>query len=212
MRFIDMKDQRFERLTVLSVFSRGPKDIRWLCRCDCGTEKFINGFSLRKGLVKSCGCLKSEMIAARSTKHGKATRKNTASEYNIWSAMLGRCYTPTNTSYKRYGGRGIKVCERWHTFENFYADMGQKPPGTSIGRINGDGNYEPSNCRWETVHEQSNNRKNNRVLEFNGRRETIANWAKLTGIHAGTIGSRLRLLNYSVERALTQPVKRLSSA
>lgn len=209
MKFINLEGKRFGRLTVLADCNREQKEIRWMCRCDCGAEKLINGYSLRKGLTKSCGCLQAETTAARSTKHGNAKRNRTSPEYNIWAGMMGRCYVSTHTSYGRYGALGIKVCERWHRFENFLADMGMRPAGKSIGRIDGLGDYELKNCRWETSVEQANNRKSNQILEFNGKRNTVANWARATGIKPATISARLRLLNYSVEQALTQPVRGL---
>jgi hypothetical protein len=115
-----------------------------------------------------------------------------SSEYRKWSAMLARCGCPTHKKYPRYGGRGIKVCERWLTFENFYADMGNCPKGMSIERINNDSDYEPSNCRWATPREQANNRSNNTSLTVGDQTHTVAEWARIAHVTPGAIRRRLR--------------------
>jgi hypothetical protein len=152
--FIPMKGQRFGRLSVLrDSGQRTPSGaIKWLCRCDCGKRVRVWSVSLRKGWTKSCGCLTQFPL-----KHGKCGTP----EYRTWGAMRERCRNKENPNY---GARGISVCERWqgeHGFENFLADMGTRPAGTSIDRKNVDGNYEPDNCRWATPVEQANNRRNN---------------------------------------------------
>jgi hypothetical protein len=154
---IDIIGQRFARLFVMEdagVDHRGKK--LWLCRCDCGEVRIISSEYLRRGAVKSCGCYRKE-AAKRFTTHGK---KQTA-EYRSWLAMKTRCYNPNEPFWHRYGGRGIKVCDRWRTsFENFFADMGQRPSfkHTLDRWPNYDGDYEPGNCRWATRSEQSANK------------------------------------------------------
>ena len=130
-----------------------------LYRCDCGTEKEIMDSSVKRGNTKSCGCLLREngrKTAKLNTTHGMRYTK----EYECWKSMKQRCSNPNKDGYKNYGGRGIKVCDRWlNSFENFYADMGPKPVGHSIDRINNDGNYEPKNCKWSSNSDQAYNRR-----------------------------------------------------
>lgn len=153
---IDITGHRFGRLVAISYVN--PK--RWLCRCDCGTETIIPGDNLRRAITKSCGCLRTEVTRSRSYKHGHNIRGHRSSSYRSWANMIERCTNPHDTDWKNYGGRGIAVCDRWrHSFEAFLEDMGEKPPGHSIDRINNDGNYEPGNCRWATASEQQHNKR-----------------------------------------------------
>lgn len=138
---------------------------------------------------------------AHLAKNRERCAKRTAT-YRSWVNMLTRCRNPKATQYAGYGGRGIRVCERWLVYENFLADMGEQPTGHTIERIDNEGHYEPGNCRWATREEQANNRRSSRVLEHGGRRETIARWARLSGIDARTIFQRLRR-GWPVHRALT---------
>jgi hypothetical protein len=124
--------------------------------------------------------------------------------YIVWASMRRRCEDPKNTRFKDYGGRGIKVCDRWKDFANFYADMGDRPPGTSIERINNDLGYFSENCRWATRLEQANNCRSNRVIAFNGQRLTVAEWSRRAGMGPSTIAYRLKL-GWSPERAVSEP-------
>ncbi|MET7347444.1 hypothetical protein [Streptomyces mirabilis] len=136
---------RYERLVVTEVIPRHVK-----CLCDCGTEHTVHRSDWGKK-VKSCGCLRRESV----TTHGMSDSPT----YSTWESMIQRCTNPRCKDYADYGGRGITVCQRWRTFENFLADMGVKPEGRSIDRIDNDGSYEPGNCRWATLSEQNSNQR-----------------------------------------------------
>lgn len=143
----------FGRLTVLS--KDGSDDsFMWKCRCSCGRERIIYKYSLTNGVTRSCGCLRTETTISRSSRHGFCPRGKVSSTYRVWTHIKGRCFNPTDSAYANYGGRGITMCPEWEaSFETFLADMGPKPPRLTIDRVNNDGNYEPSNCRWATPKE-----------------------------------------------------------
>lgn len=170
----NLVNQRFGRLLVVSKAAPQFKGqtTRFACLCDCGKDAVVFSSDLRRGLTTSCGCLASEKLAERNRlhpthtpryiKHGHLRQGQCSPEYHSWSGMCSRCLNPNATGYENYGGRGIRICDRWlgeHGFENFLADMGPRPENKTLDRKNNDGNYEPSNCRWATASEQQSNQR-----------------------------------------------------
>ena len=168
MKLIDLAGKKFGRLTVVNRVERNfayrNRNLRWKCICECGKTAIIRGQHLKTGLIRSCGCLRAQMSAetARqlSFKHGHCVDGGETRTYHSWQAMHARCYKPKTAHFDRYGGRGIQVCCRWHrsnpnAFQNFLADMGERPLGKTLDRINNAWSYMPSNCRWATPSEQN---------------------------------------------------------
>lgn len=146
----------YGRLLVVAETAERKHDERvFLCRCECGAEKAVKGSYLRNGTTKSCGCLHRE---GTHRTHGHTAGCDSPT-YRTWLSMRSRCKYPSSANYKWYGGRGITVCDRWHAFENFLSDMGERPEGMTLDRIDPDGDYEPSNCRWATAKEQRSNQR-----------------------------------------------------
>lgn len=159
---IDLTGQRFGRLVAIEVAGRGKYRL-WKCRCDCGKSTVVDGASLRTGNTRSCGCL----MLSVNTQHGHAGNGRMSSTYKTWVSIRERCRNTRSKHYQKYGGRGIKVCDRWQTFDNFLADMGERPSDkSSIDRINNNGNYEPGNCRWATPKEQARNTRATKLTEL----------------------------------------------
>lgn len=168
----NLKDKRFGKLLVLEEYGRDKwGQVKWLCLCDCGKKKVVLGGNLRKRQEKnSCGCSKTERIRNASLKHGHTARVllrngklGPSKEYRSWQGMKKRCLDTNHVYYKHYGGRGITICDRWlHSFENFLADMGERPVKFTLDRIDPNGNYEPSNCRWASWQDQARNKRPHR--------------------------------------------------
>lgn len=200
MKSIDITGIRFGRLLALNRngFDQAPsrKHIRWDCQCDCG--KIINTRlnSLRNGHVRSCGCLLSE---GNNVKHGMSKSK----EYQTWIRIKERCGKITHPDYYLYGARGIIVCDRWlNSFDNFLLDMGFRPEGkSSLDRIDNNGNYDPSNCRWADIYTQARNKRCNIFYEFNGKNMCLSDWANKLGINPSSL--RERLTKWSLEKSLS---------
>ncbi len=188
----------FGRLTVLQALP----DQRAECACSCGVRSVVRAGDLRSGNTRSCGCLSRDTTTNRSTKHGYYGSPT----YLSWYAMKQRCLNPNWREYPRYGGRGIRVCDRWLAFEGFLADMGERPPGTSIDRIDPNGHYEPGNCRWATKAVQANNCRANRRITVGDETRTAAMWARHTGVPASAIIKRLRR-GWEPSRAVSTPLQ-----
>lgn len=192
-KLIDLIGVRFERLTVIREIERDKYNGRqFACKCDCGNTCNVSFNSLRMRHKMSCGCLFKEL---RIT-HGMSRKRI----YHIWQGMKQRCFDKNATHYKDYGGRGITVCERWLKFENFLEDMGERPEGKSLDRINNNGDYEPENCSWATNKEQSNNQRMNRNVCFNGETHNMMEWSKILGFNYQTVISRI-YKGWDVKRA-----------
>lgn len=183
---------RFDKLVGVSIHERDQSkenNHKWLFQCDCGNNAILSLKSVRGGHTKSCGCIFKAMMAERNTTHGLT--KIYPSMYKTWKELRGRCNNKNDADYKDYGGRGIVCCERWNNFELFVSDMGDKPLGYSIDRIDVNGNYEPSNCRWADDQTQQNNKRNNLNITFNGETKTSQQWADCLDTQRSTIQWRL---------------------
>jgi len=196
-RFEDLTGRRFGKLTVLKHERVVGKNHQWMCICDCGNEKVIAVSSLRSGATKSCGCLAKETSKRVHTKHGYSGSRT----YETWKGMHGRCSNPRNRAYQNYGGRGIDVCARWGSFENFVKDMGECPENHSIDRIDNSKGYTPDNCRWASTTVQNRNRRNNSYHSFCGVTMCTTAWAEFSGVPVRRIEHRLKT-NWSFGRAI----------
>jgi len=208
-RIADLTGRRFGRLVVLyDTGERKDGHVVWHCRCDCGNEVDRRSDYLTSGHTKSCGCYNRERAAEAHTVHGMSRRRKYHPVYWIWGAMLQRCENQNCTYYKDYGGRGITVCPEWHDakiFINWALANGWRKELT-LDRIDNDGNYEPSNCHWVTRKEQARNRRSNRRITFNGKTQTLAQWAEELNIKDKILWARINVLHWPIERVLTEPV------
>lgn len=182
--------QRFGKLVVLGKAGSHSSGRMVAAQCDCGNFTVANINNMRNGHTKSCGCMKAAG-GERSVKHGHSRKKGFNRTYSIYRDMRTRCENPKYREFHLYGGRGITVCERWRQgYEFFLADMGERPPGMSLERERVNEGYSPDNCKWATDEEQANNKRNNVVIEYNGKRLTIAQWSRELNVKAGTLYHR----------------------
>lgn len=203
-KLIDLTGQRFGRLTIVERAENIGRTTRWRCVCDCGNETVARQPDLRSGRTRSCGCLFSEQLAERNATHNLSKTRLC----NIWRSMKDRCYNPNCQAFKNYGGRGIEVCKEWRCdLKAFYdwAISNGYDDSLTIDRIDVNGNYEPSNCRWADKTVQANNTRANHLLEYGGETMTIADWSRRTGIKQHTILRRLSL-GWDIEKTLKTPV------
>lgn len=188
---LDLVGKKYGRLLVISESPHSKNQpTRWLCKCDCGNETVVFGVNIKRGLTQSCGCFNKERIRSIFTTHGATAGGRETPEYKAWCHIKDRCYNEKNKQFKDWGGRGIKMCDRWKdSFDNFLSDMGLKPSKKhSIDRFpNNDGDYEPSNCRWGTSKEQNGSRRNNVIIEYNGECLVQRDWSKRLGVCEHTI-------------------------
>lgn len=207
---MDLSTMRFGRLQPLALehirtTPSGSRKRFWRCRCDCGTDVVVWAGNLRTGKANSCGCLRRELVAAKNRSHGMSQTP----EYKTWGGIKKRCFNSSYKSYADYGGRGITMCDRWlNSFENFLEDMGTKPsPDHSIERIDNDGHYEPSNCRWATRRDQAHNNRRNVHLTVDGITKPLSEWCREYAISHSSVLERLAK-GWDTKRAVTHPPRR----
>lgn len=205
MEIKDITGQRFGRLIAKSIAYKDKHGSwKWNCDCDCGNSCIVDGGSLRSGTTQSCGCYKKERLRFNHLQHGVSRTALAA----VRNAMIQRCCNSNSKDYPNYGGRGITVCAEWKSnpisFYDWAFSHGYKK-GLCIERINNDGNYEPSNCKWATKEEQNNNQRSNRFLTYNGETKNLTQWAKEKKVSRYCLDDRLKR-GWTIEETLTTPV------
>lgn len=207
MKPLNLVGRTFVRLTVVERAGTHRQKSTWRVRCECGNERVVPGAALVSGNTKSCGCLQRDRASMVSRTPGLARPAKSYPEYTVWCAMVQRCTNCKDDAFINYGGRGIKVCDRWrNSFADFLADMGERPSAAhSIERLNNDGHYEPNNVLWATVVRQANNKRSNVRVAYLGRTQTVAEWCRELGLRPFTVYNRLNHCGWSPERALTTP-------
>lgn len=207
MQKIDITGNKYGRLIVIKEDGKKGKNVLWLCKCECGNYIHVIAYNLKNGHTKSCGCLAQEVKSKVHLSHNCSKTPL----FRTWQHMLNRCRNKKINEYKNYGGRGISVCKEWQTsFESFrdWAISNGYSENLSIDRINVNGNYEPSNCRWTNAKIQANNKRNNRLLTYNNKTQTLSQWADEINISSQTIKKRIDKYGWSIKDALTKPLRR----
>lgn len=205
MKIENLINQKFNKLLVLRRLPNQGKKVMWECKCDCGNLTQVLTSNLKCGRTKSCGCLRISKLVSRSTTHNQRHTKL----YEVWKTMKQRCFNPNCDSYKNYGARGITIYSDWKdNFNSFYewSISNGYQDGLTIDRIDFNGNYEPSNCRWVDRLTQANNTRTNVFIEFNNEVHTIAEWSRIYNIKQSVLSDRLRR-GWSIEKSLTSPIK-----
>ncbi len=207
MNIRNLVGEQFGRWTVIERAEKRNGMSVWRCRCECGTEKEVYQKHLLSGATKSCGCYKSEQSSKRMKKNNPTVRKHEmcySRLYRIWTDIKQRCQNSHCTKYEYYGGRGIKMCVEWQDFTNFmnWALNNGYTDTLTIERIDVNGNYEPSNCKWITIQKQQYNKSNNHLITYNGKTQTLTEWAKERGIKPTTLDARINRSRWDIGRAL----------
>lgn len=210
-RYKELSGRKFGRLKPIKVVGRDEvsRCVLWKCECECGNKSIVKSSNLLNGNTKSCGCLRKEKgkkLGKESFKHGKTDTRL----YVVWRKMKERCLNSNCKDYKNYGGRGIGICDEWLEFMPFYkwAVKNGHQKHLTLDRINNEGDYKPNNCRFTTRKIQNNNRRDNRIIKFNGKKKTLSEWSDYTGINYKTLVSRLDQSEWSIEKTLTTPVRK----
>lgn len=199
-KFRDLTGLKFGRLTVISVSCVKRGRYHWNCICECGGTLSVEGTRITSGNTSSCGCIFREIMVKRNTTHGKSrTRENLS-----WKNAKQRCYNKNHPYYKNYGGRGIIMCDRWiNSFTNFISDMGVAPSNKhTLERMDVNGNYEPSNCKWATYKEQARNTRRSKIIEYKGEVKSLPQWCEDLSLNYNRVRDRL-LTGWTVDRAFT---------
>lgn len=198
---IDITGEKFGKLTAIKYVGNR----QWLFKCDCGNTKVITTCAVVGKRVKSCGCLHLERCRSglNQRRHGHTVGGRRSPEHSVWTDILKRTTNKNHKFYNRYGGRGIKVCERWLKFENFLSDMGKRPKGLTIDRIDNDCDYTKSNCKWSTRKEQARNRKTTKHITYKGQKKSLAEWCEIYKLPYARVFARLNKLHWSIEAALS---------
>ena len=205
----DLTGQRFGRLTAIKFMGTNKRGrAEWLCRCDCGTEKVINASNLGNGNTVSCGCLREENRRKLPMSHGESRTRL----YKIWSGMISRCCNPNAHEYENYGGRGVKVCDEWRKYEPFRDwamangfDKTATKKECTLDRVDVNGDYEPSNCRWVDMKTQNRNTRGNVLITYKGETHCMSEWAEIAGLKYITFQHRL-YAGWSMEEAMNTPL------
>lgn len=212
MKTIDISNKKFGKLLAVKRCTNMSGKTAWECKCDCGNITFVTTSNLTCNRIRSCGCLKIKQLLDRSTTHNQ---RHTVL-YSVWRGLRQRCNNPKHASYHNYGGRGITVCEEWDksfqafydwSYANGYSTENQKDEKLklTIDRIDNNGNYEPSNCRWVDRKTQTRNMRTTRFITFNGQNKSVSEWCEIYGIKLQTFNTRIRN-GWSIEEALTKPL------
>jgi len=207
MKFRDLTGQVFERLLATERDFSVKKKTNWICSCECGNKTSVFAPDLLSGRIKSCGCYRADMLAKRFS-HGNCRNGKISPTYKSWANMLQRCSNPNWHAYRHYDGRGIAVCEEWHSFSVFLSEMGERPTGHSIERKDNNAGYSKQNCRWATRSEQISNRQNTISVTLDGQTKTLKQWCAVMNLNYTSVWYRIRRAGWTTELALKTPIEK----